>query len=58
MKKESHEPMSYVKCKIAFEIAFFVFQKYLGGGEEKQLSDFRKMFPFKTVFNNMFQLIL
>lgn len=39
--------MSYVKCKIAFEIAiFFVFQKYLEGGEGKHLSDFKKMVFF------------
>lgn len=54
--------------KLVLKLAFFVFQKYLGGREEKQLSDFRKMFssasavhftiPFKIAFNNMFLLIL
>lgn len=58
--------MSNVKLLLKF--TFFVFQKYLGGGEEKQLSDFKKMFssasevhftfPFKIAFNNMFLLIL
>lgn len=54
--------------KLLLKLALFVFQKYSGGGEEKQLSDFRKMFssasevyftfPFKIAFNNMFLLKL